>query len=354
MIPEEEEEEVGEQPDPADQDTLVFNSKESKEEPLNTTVDTTSADSAITMGKPVTTAFISDIVQIPTEQVGCLQVTSQLQEFLDQYPPKSTEKAFEHMYQILQVLDKYLVNNPKQHQHCMLPDSEYITLIMYATTLDIDLCNFLAIWAVLSILLDTMSSDLQYVQCLQQVVNDYYNTCTQEAMTKLEQQAIKIQDIMYDSMTKHNFDRVSDAVDRVSDAVDSNLDKVDTNSIKPTYDNASDTKIGSTKYDQNTKDAPKDIDTKDNVQNDRHDNTATQVKWSTETNEIDNRYLRDYDNMHRQMEEKQNDEYYKAQRQIHSTIMGDTPVKTVHNRQYIDNISAYDSYKEFQSQCATS
>ena len=46
---------------------------------------------------------------------------------------------------------------------------------------------------------------------------------------------------MYDSMTKHNFDRVSDAVDRVSGAVNSNLDKVDTNSIKPTYDNASNT-----------------------------------------------------------------------------------------------------------------
>ena len=70
---------------------------------------------------------------------------------------------------------------------------------------------------------------------------------------------------------------------------------------------------------------------------------VTQVKWSTETNEIDNRYLRDYDNMHRQMEDRQNDEYCKAQRQIHSTIMGDTPVKTVYNRQYIDNISAYDS-----------
>ena len=100
-------------------------------------------------------------------------------------------------------------------------------------------------------------------------------------MTRLEQQAIKIQDIMYDSMTKHNFDRVSDAVDN-------DLDKVNTNSIKPTYDNASDTNIGSTKYDQNTKGAPKDTDIKDNVQNDRHDNTATQVKWSTETNEIDN------------------------------------------------------------------
>ena len=47
--------------------------------------------------------------------------------------------------------------------------------------------------------------------------------------------------------------------------------------------------------------------------------------------------------MHRQMEDRQIDEYYKAQRQIYSAMMGDTPVKTVHNRQYIENISAYDS-----------
>ena len=295
------------------------------------------------MGKPVTTAFISNLVQIPTEQIGCLQLTSQLQEFLDQYLPKLTEKAFEHIYQISQVLDKYLVNNLKQHQHCMSPDSEYITLIAYATTLEIDLCNFPAIWAVLSILLDTMSSDLQYVQFLQQVFNDYYNTHTQDVMMKLEQQAIKIQDIMYDSMTKHNFDRVPHVCDRVSGAVDSDLDKVDTNSIKSTYDNDSDTNTGSTKHDHNTKGAPKDTDTQDNVQNDRHDNKVTHVKWCTETNEIDNQYLRGYDNMRRQIEDKQNKEYYKAQRQIHSAIMGDTPVKTVHNRQYIDNISTYDS-----------
>ena len=147
----------------------------------------------------------------------------------------------------------------------MSPDSKYITLITYATTFKIDLCNFLAIWAVLSILLDTMSSDLQYVQCLQQVVNDYYDTHTQEVMMKLEQQAFNIQDIMYDSMTKHNFDSISDAVDRVSDAVDSNLDKVNTNNIKPTYDNASDTNTGSTNYDQIMKSAPKDTDTKDNI-----------------------------------------------------------------------------------------
>ena len=53
-----EEEEV----DPAEQDTLVFNSKESDEELFNTAIDTTSDDSAITMGKPVTAAFISNLV----------------------------------------------------------------------------------------------------------------------------------------------------------------------------------------------------------------------------------------------------------------------------------------------------
>ena len=322
--------------DPAEQDTLVFNSKESDEEQFNTTVDTTSDDSAITMGKPVTAAFISDLVQIPTEQVGCLQVTHQLQEFLDQYPSQSTEKAFEHIYQILQVLDKYVVNNLKQHQHCMSPDSEYITLIAYTITLGIDLCNFPAIWAVLSILLDTMSSGLQYVQCLQQVYDNYHETHTQDAMIKLEQQAMKIQDIMYDNMTKNNFDRVLGAVDR-------DLDKVNTNSIKPIYDNDSNTNTGSTKHDQNTKAAPKDTDIQDNVQNTRHGNKVTYIKWSIETNQIDNQYLGDYHNMHRQIEDKQNEEYYKAQRQIHNTIMGDTPVKTAHNRQYIDNISTYNS-----------
>ena len=168
----------------------------------------------------------------------------------------------------------------------MSPDSEYITLIMYATKLEIDLCNFLVIWAVPSILLDTKSNDLQYVQCLQQVVDDYYDTCTKEAMMQLEQQAFKIQDIMYDSMTKHNFDSIPDNFNRVSDVVDRDSDKVDTNNIKPTYDN-SDTNTGSTKYDQKMKGAHKDTDTENNVQNDRYDDTVTQGKWSTETNEID-------------------------------------------------------------------
>ena len=237
-----------EQPDLADQDTLVFTPEESKEEPFNTSIDDTSDDPTIVMGKPVTTAFISDEVRIPTEKVGCLQVTSQFQEFLNRFPPESIEWAFEQIYQILEVLDKYLIDNPQQHQHCMSPDSKYISLISCATKLEIDLCNFLAIWAILPILLDTKSNKLQYVQNLQQVVNDYYETRPTEAMRRLEQQTSEILDIMYDSVTNQNFDRVSDDVDRVSGAVDNDFDKIDTENIQMSYDNDNDTTTGNMKY----------------------------------------------------------------------------------------------------------
>ena len=247
-IPEEEEPQMKEQPDPADKDTLVFTPKKSVEEPFNTAIDNTSDDSTIVMGKPVTTAFISNQVCIPTEKVGCLQVTSQLQEFLNHFPPESIEKVFEQIYQTLQVLDKYLIDIPQQHQYCMSPDSKYITLISYATTLEINLCNFSAIWAVLSSLLDTKSNDLQYAQNLQQVVTNYYDMHPMEAMRSLEQQASEILDVMYDSVTKQNFDRVPDDVDRVSGAVDNDFDRIDTDNIQMPYDYDNDITIGNTKY----------------------------------------------------------------------------------------------------------
>ena len=43
------------------------------------------------------------------------------------------------------------------------------------------------------------------------------------------------------------------------------------------------------------------------------------------------------------MEYRQITDFYEAQRHIQSTMMGDTPVKTVQNRQYIDTVSDYDS-----------
>ena len=97
----------------------------------------------------------------------------------------------------------------------------------------------------------------------------------------------------------------------------------------------------------------KDTDAKDMVPHDRDDNMMTKVKWSIETNDIDNRFLREYDNMHKLMEDRQITDYYKAQRHIQSTMMGDTPIKTVQNRQYIDNVSDYDSehYRISKSVC---
>ena len=104
-----------EKQDVVNQDMVVFTLDESKEEPFNMAIDDNSDDPTIVMGKLVTTAFISDDVHIPTEKGGCSQVTSQLLEFLNHLPPESIKKAFEQIYQILQVLDAYLIDNPQHH-----------------------------------------------------------------------------------------------------------------------------------------------------------------------------------------------------------------------------------------------
>ena len=144
-------------------------------------------------------------------------------------------------------------------------------------------------------------------------------------------------------MTNHNFDRVSDDVDRVSGAVDNDFDKIDTDHIQMPYDTDNNTTTGNMKYEQNMTDELKDTDINDMVRHERDDNMMTKVKWSIETNDIDNRFLRDYDNVHKLMEDRQITDFYEAQRHIQSAMMGDTPVKTVQNRQYIVNVSDYDS-----------
>ena len=187
-------------------DTILYAPEESDDEQFNTAINDTSKDLTIVMGKPITTAFISVDVCVPTEKVGCSHVTSQLKEFLNHFPPESREKAFEQIYEILQVLDAYLIDNPQQHIYCMSLDSEYVSLIMYTTKIEIDLCNFPAIWAVLSILLDTRSNKVQHVKSLQQVVDDYYDKCSMQVMSRLEQQSTDIMNAMYDSVNNDNFD----------------------------------------------------------------------------------------------------------------------------------------------------
>ena len=159
-IPEESDEDlpVTVQGDGDEVDTIPYIPGDSEDEQFNMAIDDTPEGPMIVMGKPLTTAFVSSNVHIPTEKVGCLQVTNQLREFLNHFPLESKEKAFKQTYEILQVLDAYLIDNPQQHIHYMSPDNEYVSLIMYAITIEIDLCNFPAIWAVLSILLDTQSN----------------------------------------------------------------------------------------------------------------------------------------------------------------------------------------------------
>ena len=239
----------------------------------------------------------------------------------------------------------------------MSPDSEYISLIMYATKLEIDLCNFPAIWAVLSNLLDTQSNKLQYVKTLQQVVDNYYDRCPMEVMSRLEHQITNIMNAMHDSVTNDNFNGISDDTDRVSGAVDN--DYKDDNDQMPydndndqmpydndndqmPYDNDNDTAIGEMKYDRNMTNELKDVGTKDMVPYKRDDNSMTKVKWSIETSDVGNDFMREYDNMHKSMADRQINDFYEAQRHIQSAMMGDTRVKTGENRQCIDNISDYD------------
>ena len=205
-IPEESDEDlpVTVQGDGDEVDTILYIPGDLEDEQFNMAIDDTSEDPMIVMGKPLTTAFVSANVRVPTEKVGCLQVTNQLREFLNHFPPESREKAFEQIYEILQVLDAYLIDNPQQHIHCMSPDNEYLSLIMYTITIEIDLCNFLAIWEVLSILLDTQSNTLQHVKSLQQVMNNYYCKHQMDAMSRLEHQASDIMKVLYFDSREQN------------------------------------------------------------------------------------------------------------------------------------------------------
>ena len=283
----------------------------------------------------------------------------------------------------------------------MSPDSEYVSLIMYATKIGTDLCNFPAVLAVLSILLDTQSNELQHVKNLQQVVDDYYDKCPTEVMSRLEHQITDIMNAMYDSMNNDNFDSVSEYTDRVSGAVDNDYYRNDKDNDKIPYDkdnddmpydkdtddmpydkdtddmpydkdnddmpndndddqmpnkyaNDNEMAITEVKYDRNmTNDELKDIGTKDVVLYKRNDKMMTKVKWPIETRDIDDEFMREYDDMCKSMEYRQINDYYEARRHVQSAMKGDTPVKTGQNRQCIDNISDYDREHDriFNSVC---
>ena len=226
--------------------------------------------------------------------------------------------------------------------------------------------------AVLSILLDTQSNELQYVKNLQQVVNNYYDKHPTGGMSRLEHQITGIKNEMYDSVTNDNFDSVSDYTDRVSGAVDKDSDRNDNDEMPYDtdndempydndddqmpyeYDNDNDTTITHAKNDRNmTNDKLKNVGIKDVEPYKRDDDMITKVKRPIEPSDVGNDFMREYDRMRKSMEDRQITDYYEARRHIQSAMKGDTPIKTGQNRQCIDNITDYDRQKNriFKSVC---
>ena len=185
---------------------------------------------------------------------------------------------------------------------------------------------------------------------------------------------------MYDSVNNDNFDSVSDYTDRVSGAVGNDYDRDDKDNNDMPYDEDNDdmpydkdndnmpydkdndgtpddsdndqmpdkyandygTAITEVKYERNmTNDELKDVGTKDVVLYKRDDRMMTKVKRPIETSDIDDEFMREYDDMCKSMEYRQINDYYEARRHIQSAMKGDTPVKIGQNRQCIDNISDY-------------
>ena len=156
----------------------------------------------------LTVLLSTDEVIIPMVKVGCILVTSHLQQFPEDYPPSSDKQAFLDVYHMLSLLDKYLYDNLKQHTHFMSSDNEYVILLKCAIHLNIELYMFLTLWAVLSILLDTQDGECEHVKILQEEYNTYYTDKFRKYMLKLERKSVEIQNRMHDSVTQ-NFDRVS-------------------------------------------------------------------------------------------------------------------------------------------------
>ena len=192
-------------------------------------------------------------------------------------------------------------------------------------------------------------------------------------MSRLEQQASIIMKAMYDSINNDHFDSISGDIDRVSGVVDNDYDgndydkdehvmpydkeehetphdsddeympnDNDDDQMPAKYDNDYETVTDEMKHDENTKSYEHiDVGKKEMVIYNRVNHLPTTEKRPIETKDIDEDFMREYDEMYKSMEYKQTRDYYEARRHIQSTMEGDTPIKTNQNRQCIDNVRNY-------------
>ena len=161
---------------------------------------------------------------------------------------------------------------------------------------------FPTLWAVLSILLDTQDGKSEYVKCLQEEYNNYYEDKSTGYMLKLERQSAELQNCMYDSVT-HNFDRVSGLHD---------------NGVTPSHMQDGDQTVEIT--------APENA-----IDDDVTDIVTIYPLWSTDTDD-----LNDIDQMTK----------YKSMKDIRDELCRDTPQKTEINKPYIDDIDAYNKNRQ--------
>ena len=224
------------------------------------------------------------------------------------------------------------------------------------------------------------------------MVNNYYDKCPTDVMSGLEQKASIIMKAMYDSVNNDHSDSVSGDIDRVSGAVDSDYDvndydkdenvmpydkdeKVmpydkdqnvmpydnekhetphdsdneympddnDDDQMPTKDDNDYESVTDKKKHDENMKGYEQtDVGKKDVVIYNRAHRIPTKEKRPIETKDIDEDFMREYDDMCKSMEYKQILDYYEARRHIQSAMEVDTPIKTSQNRQCIDNVKDYD------------
>ena len=158
-------------------------------------------------------------------------------------------------------------------------------------------------------------------------------------MNRLEYQIADIMNAMYDSVNNDNFDSISDYTDRVSGAVDNDYDRDDKDNDDMPYEkdnddmpydkgnddmpdqneneqmpdkdaNDNDMAITEVQYDRNmTNDELKDVGTKDVVLYKRDDKMSTKVKWPIETSDINNEFMREYNDMCKLMEYREINDY---------------------------------------------
>ena len=147
------------------------------------------------------------------------------------------------------------------------------------------------------VILPTKKVGCEYVKCLQEEYNTYYEDKSRNYMLKLEEKSVEIQNHMHDSVTQ-NFDRVSGL-----------------------HDN------GSTPSQGQEDNQPVDVSSPENaIDDDVIDIRTIYPPWSRKTNDMCD------------IIQIAND---KSMKDIRDEICKDTPVKTEINKPYIDNIDAY-------------